>query len=358
MRYYEIIITNPKTGEIIRPKGFERLRLDATYSSFVGGKTLQGALNVEFNMPLYNFATPRQGSFARVWGVSNEELSQANRLADFDITIKAGMQKGLPLAKPQQNGVIVKGKIFQAYGNAVGTDRTLDLILMPSVGSRNAPSNFSFKWPKGTPLSDALKATLQVALPDYQIKMSISADLKSAADQTGVYGSLVEFSTMVKRLSLGSQFAGIRPMGGGPYPGVEITVKDKTVLVYDRTSNYGGATESDPLAIAFEDLIGQPTWLGPATINFRCAMRADISVGDYVKLPEKMTSPYVLTSQQAAIPGSPSRNTSTFKGKFVVQYVQHFGNYRQPDAASWVTSFEAVPSPPPEDVTRLGSPSP
>ena len=143
-RYYAITITNPKTGEVVRPRTLAKLNLPETYTSYVNGKTLPGALNVELNIPLYNYATPRQGAWIRVWGVSNAELAQANDLNDMEIVIKGGMQKGLPLAKPAQNGVLAQGKIFQAYGNLIGVDRTLDMIIMPSVGTQTKPLNFSF----------------------------------------------------------------------------------------------------------------------------------------------------------------------------------------------------------------------
>jgi len=346
MRYYSIKITNPESGEVVRPRSLSALQLTDTYSSYVNGRTLPGALNVELNIPLYNYATPLQGSFVRVWGVSIEELGQANNLAKHNIVIKAGMQKGLPLAKPGQAGVIVVGTIFQAFGNMIGTDRTLDMIILPPTGVGGVPLNFSFIWPKDTPLSSAIRATLQVALPGYEIKMSISADLKMSSEQTGIYTKLSDFATAIQRLTRQKLFAGFQTLSGISYKGVEITIKERTVLVYDGTEDYSKNSYSNPIKIAFEDMIGQPTWITATSINFKTVMRADISVADYIKMPEKLNSPYVLTVPGAAFPGTPARSDSAFKGVFVVQKAHHFGNFRQADAASWVTSYDAVFVPP------------
>lgn len=352
MRYYSIKISKPGSSEPIRPRAFASLNLPDTYTSFVNGRSLPGALNVELNIPLYNYATPRQGAFVRVWGVSNEELGQGNDLEGLDIIIKGGMQKGLPLAKPAQAGVLVMGTIFQAYGNMEGTARTLDMILLPPTGVGGLPLNFCFSWRKNTPMADMIRSVLQTAMPSYDLKMAISDKLVMSSDATGIYSKLNDFSAAIKKLSMQKQFAGIGTLSGGPYAGVEITIKDRTLLVYDGTADYGAATAASPKQIAFEDLIGQPTWIDGTSINFKCVMRADLSVGDYIRMPSKLTSPYVLTVPGAAIPGTPARTKNSFEGTFVVQYMQHFGNFRQADAASWVTSFNAVFAVPPAQSTE------
>lgn len=342
MRYYSITLRDPNSGEVYRPKAFQRLNLPDSYTSYVNGKTLPGALNVEIQVQAYNQAAFRQGSFVRIWGVSLEELRSATNLYDFEITVKAGMQKGLPLANPAFAGVIIEGRVFQALGNWSGTDMTLDLMLIPPTGVGTKPLNFPFTWRQGSQLSEAIQSTLRTAMPDYTVKMAISPQLVATVTETGIYSRLDDFSSAVWKLSQLKQFQGISPQGGGPYPGVHMTVRGKEILVYDRTQDYGGATFNSPKEIKFQELIGQPTWISSTSINFKCAMRADMQVGDYVKLPEKLAPPYVLTSQGAGLPNTPSRDRTTFSGKFVIQEMFHFGNFRQADAASWVTSFNAV----------------
>jgi len=112
--------------------------------------------------------------------------------------------------------------------------------------------------------------------------------------------------------------------------------------------------------LAFQDLIGQPTWIGPNTISFKCVLRYDIQVGDMVTMPPdpgtggtSIISALALTQQGVAVPGQPTRNSSVFKGSFMVNEVHHFGNLRQPDADSWATAFTAVNTGP----TQAGTPS-
>lgn len=342
MRYYKIEITDPDTGELIKPAAFKNIDMDATYTSYVNGKTLTAALNIELDIPIATYAQPRQGAILRIWGVSIQEISQASDLNFKNIKIYAGMQKGLPLAKPNQSGLIMEGTIFQAFGNWAGTDQTLDLVLLPPMGTNNQPVNLQWNWQANSPMSQALRETLTTGFPRYEVQVVVSDELKMAATQTGTYGTLSEFSTMVLRLSQSRQFAGIRPLGGGPYTGVSIVVRGNKVIAYDGTADYGSATFESPKKIEFEDMIGQPTWIGPATMNFRAVMRADLNVGDYIRMPDRINSPYVLTTPGAAFPNVPARDKSTFKGRFVIVEIHHFGNFRQGDAASWVTSINAV----------------
>lgn len=337
MRYYKIIIRNKNTREIVRPAAFEKLKLDATYTSYVNGRSLRGALNVLLDIPTAPYALPRQGSYVRIEGVSLDEVRQSADLNLQDIEIYAGMKKGLPLAKPEQSQLpIVQGTIFQAFGNWQGTNMSLDLILIPYTGTVKNPINLTLAWRANTQLSDAIKASLSVAFPGFTVKVAISSSLVKASDETGYYNSLNEFAAAVLALSLAQQFKGIKPIGGGSYPGVNITLANKTLTVSDGTQALGTLKK-----VAFEDLIGQPTWIGPNIINFKTAIRSDISVSDDIQLPSKLATPYVLTTPGAAFSGVPSRSKSTFEGKFKVIEEHHFGNFRQADGSSWVTSFNA-----------------
>ncbi len=341
MRYYSIDIRRPNGGALVRPSTLASLNLPASFTSVVNGKNLPGALMVELNIIGYNYHAFEQGSYVRIWGVSLKELAQANDLNGFGIIVKAGMSKGLPLAKPQQSGIVAQGKIQQAFGNWVGTDQSLELQLLPDTGTALTPKNYSFIWPANSPLARAIETTLSMALPDHRVRMAISGDLKLAAPQWGTYGKLEDFAKAIFNVTTMQQFKGIRPLSGGTYPGVRMTVKDKIVLVYDGTQDYSENSYSNPKQIQFEDLIGQPTWIQENTLNFKCVMRADISVGDYVKLPQGLTSPYVLTTAAAAVPGAPSRAKLIFTTTAKVTRLQHFGNSRQPDAASWCTVMNA-----------------
>ena len=94
-----------------------------------------------------------------------------------------------------------------------------------------------------------------------------------------------------------------------------------------------------------------PTWIGANLINFKMVMRADIKVNDYVKFPngpngQSLSTPFILTQPGAAVPGSQSRNNLNFQGTFPIREMIQYGNFRQADAASWCTSFNASAGPP------------
>jgi hypothetical protein len=329
MRYYSIQITDSNGALITRPSSVPGS--GATYSSLLNGLTIPGALNVELDIPVYAYATPAGQAIVRIWGISLAEISQAS---DFgatstgpgkNIAVYAGMQRGLPLANPAQAGLIVQGEIFQAFGNWIGVDQTLDLILYPATGAPDDPKNFVVNWKAGTPLSQAIDNTLSVAFPSLKRNIQISPNLVLAHDEPGFYGSLTEFAQWVKQVSADIK---VQPN----YQGVDITVNQNMILVYD------GTTPSTPKLIAFQDLIGQPTWIESPSIQFKTVMRADLAIGDFVQLP-----PAVVTTTSAAA-SSLLNLKAAFQGVFQITDIHHFGNYRQPDADSWVTVFTAFPT--------------
>jgi hypothetical protein len=195
-----------------------------------------------------------------------------------------------------------------------------------------------FSWPVGTKLEDALAAALNDALPGYDPVFAILPGMvpPRGMDQAGHYDSLESFASTLNEFT---QQLG-EAQGLPDYPGVSIAVQGTTVLVYDGTQPPPGA--GGPKQLAFEDLIGQPTWLGPLTISFKTVLRGDFSIGDQILFPPGIFAPYALTSPVAAVPGAPARSRSVFQGVFIIQEVHHFAKFRQADASSWVTTFTAT----------------
>jgi hypothetical protein len=113
------------------------------------------------------------------------------------------------------------------------------------------------------------------------------------------------------------------------YQGAQITMDGNTINVTDKPNT---AVKQ----IAFNGLIGQPTWIEPLTIAFKCAMRADITIGDRVMMPKTLTN----NTQQAQ--SSLINQKAAQQGAFIVTSVHHIGSFRQLDAYSWVTEFSAV----------------
>lgn len=353
MRYYKIKIT--KDGKLIQPSSLKDAGVDdATFTSFVNNQNIPGALNVEMDFPITTFDSPWFASHLAVWGLSLKEIAQSFDLNNCDIQVEAGFKKGLPLATSAAKyaGIILQGTIFSAYGNWIGTSQKIDMVLMPPIGTKASPINIQFSAEPNKPIANAVEQALKAAFKDkgYDVKVAISDELVFSYPQSGGYSSLPAFSKALLQMTTAKQFAGIKTKSGSKYEGAKITIRGKTVIVFDGTQDYGNFTADNPAKIAFQDIIGQPTWIDPATMNFKTVMRADLSVGDFIQMPEKLGAPYVVLAPGAAIPGVPAeniRNKIHFQGKYLISGVHHFGNFRQPDAASWVTTYDCVISNPP-----------
>jgi hypothetical protein len=205
----------------------------------------------------------------------------------------------LPLANPAQARLIMRGKVLQGIGNWVGVDQTIDTIFYPFTGSAAAPLNFVMYWPTGTTLASALSVTLSTALPTAKQDINISPRLVLAHDEAGYYATLSQLSDVIHGISKSI----ITDAG---YPGVSIAYDGTTIRV----------------------------------IQIKTVLRGDINYGDLVSLP-----PSLVTHTQGALTGFSGidRNKLTFSGNFNVVGMHHFGNFRQPDSASWNTTFNLIP---------------
>jgi hypothetical protein len=252
-----------------------------------------------------------------------EDIGHASDLNDMNISLSAGMAKGLPLANPQQAGIILQGKIFQALGNWAGTAQTVDIFFQAG-----GDGNFPFSWAAGTPMADAIKRTLAVGMPNIPVTVNISNNLVLNHTETGHYPSLDTFSQAVNEISRGI-------IGGTTYPGVTIAGNGTVINVFDTL----GPTAPVVKAIAPSDLMGQPTWIGAQTISFKTVLRADIHIGSTVSIPQTI---FAQGQDSLRRFSNDPKSKLTFAGKFLVTQVHHYGNSRQPDASAWNTTFQAA----------------
>lgn len=342
-RYYDLTISNPDNGQVWKLNalgGFMQSPGGTTFSSLMpsptGGPMIDnpGALQIEFDIPVTAFNAFQGGALIRVHGIGLGAIGQASNLNGQLFQLNAGMSAGLPLANPLQNGLVLSGQIFQAFGNWQGTEQTIDLICNP--GDLIPPNGVNFTWAPGTSLAGALFTTFSQAFPTYtKPKINIVNDMQPpmSAPQYGCYKSLGQFSEYLHELT---QPLGAKVTNNDSYSGVMITIVGKQVFCNDNL------TESfRTVPLAFVDLIGQPTWIAAATITFKTVLRADIAVGNDVKFPQGITPAFALTTPAAAKPGAPARDNSAFQGTFRVTEIHHFASSRQPDAESWNTTFTA-----------------
>jgi hypothetical protein len=332
----------------------------ALFTNQINGKNDPRALRIEWNIPVAPGASPYgQGTF-KIWGVSLQQVFQAQNFNGQPVRIFGGMQPGLPLAtscyNDGQQGLLVEGYILQCFGNWMGINQTLDFVISTDgssidTGQQASPGNFTFSWKKGTKLADALQQTLSIAYPNQKLNINISDQLVLPSDETGAFGTFSQFAFMVKSISIGvlssapTPTPAPNPGGAGPgapasgtstapdsYAGVDMVWDVDQITVFDSTS------QSTPKQLRFIDLIGQITWLGPSQIQFNTVMRADLSVGDYVSFPQlagiqSVTAPNNL--------GTWAKDSATFSGAWQINSILHVADSRAPDTMSWITSFQA-----------------
>lgn len=314
MRFYEIIVSNADGSQFMRWGSIGVLT----------GTVDPSAPEVELDIPVGTYDQPYGQAAVKIYGVGLDTLKQSKQFAGKSISVARGMSAGLPLANPMEQGVAVKGTIFQGYGNWVGTNMSLDLIFTAATGSDNSPMNFTINWKAGTPLSQALTQSLKTALPSLVPNIQISSNLVLNYDQVGSYASLEQFAAYLSNISQ-------KIIKTTNYPGVKVTISNGKVIAYDTST-----TPSQVTDILFTDLIGQPTWIDLGTVQCHLVMRGDLQPGDVVTLPN---------AQQnfTAASNSQFQDSLNFSGKFTVSYVRDVGKFRSPNAENWITTVNLVP---------------
>jgi hypothetical protein len=343
MRYYSIVIGAETAGPLGNPSSAPSGNAGATFTNQIGGKYARGAPLVELDIPIAGYAEPAGQATAIIWGVSLAQISQGADFQGAPVTISGGMQAGLPLATAAaatQQGVLVSGIVLQSYGNWMGVNQSLGLTISTDGGvTQDVGCNLHFTWPKGQLLADMIKQTLAIAYPSLTPNINISPSLVLPADEPGVYYTIQQFARYVKNVSQ-DIVNGSNP--NAFYPGVDIVIKDKTINIFD------GSTQTTPKQINFQDLIGQPTWIDAYDIQFNTVMRADISIGDTIQLPSQLQ----FLSLTGANSQSQARSQTAFQGTWTVNFIRHVGNSRAPDAQSWITTFRAYSNQAPPATTN------
>ena len=315
MRYYDITISNPDTKKVIRT--FSTLKTNGDYNP--------SGLRAYFDLPANNYAQLAGNGIVRLWGVSYEDLTHTQDLNNALISISVGMSQGLPLAKPQQKGLVFSGYVWQAFGNWQGTEITLDLIVSNLTSSEQA-ANLTFTCAKGANIKNSIVQTLKNAYgkQGYTVdgESQLSSTLIAKQDLFGQYQNIVQFATAMYALG--------KSLNPDPtYPSVNITTVGTVFYLWDSTK------QSLIKNIEFTDMIGNATWSAQGLISFKTVMRADLAVNQYIQMPK--------SSNVINVPNSFSqfRNNVSFPNKFNIYSLRHLGDSRQPDADSWCTVVQA-----------------
>jgi hypothetical protein len=319
MRFYDIQITD-ESGNLVQIDGFPMV-----FTSYKSGVSIPGALNVEIDLPIFTEEIAASNGYVKIWGIGLSLINQASKLALKNIVIKAGMQKGLPLANlqtqasPSRNGIIFEGSILQAFGHWQGTEQTLDLVITNQLTAKPIVFNCA----KSQSFSDAITKSIRDS--GLAVSCYVDANLKASEPIIGTFPDLATFAQEIHRQSL-------RSMQTNGYPGVRAYRKENGYAFSDNS------TPGDPVKIDFTDLVGQPTWLEYMIMQFKTVMRSDIHVGDTIAMPDKTIALGAPKSY------TPDRDDIAYKGTAWVRSVRHVGAFRQPDANAWATIIEAIPN--------------
>ena len=322
-----------------------RYKIDVNGSFSLDSQGDPEALQVDMDITVVaKDASPDTGTI-RIWGIGLEAITHANELYGKEISVSGGMQRGLPLAKPGQFGLLSHGVITQAYGEWEGLNQTLTIIFVPlgapncSGGANPMPpkTKLVLNWTKGTDLSQALQQTLQNAYQGVSIKMNIQKQLIAQQDQVGYYPNLQELGYYIRRTT--------QQMIGGSYPGVGIEVSSGEINVWDM--GFGGNQ------ISQDDMIGFPVWIEPQIIQVKTVMRGDFRPGDIITLPQTWTN----SSQGGAPIGQYFNQSSAFSGSWRIDKIHHIGSSRAPTADAWISIFDCT-SQSPQSLTQQGGQCP
>lgn len=334
MRYYDVRITDSQNN-IVNNWHWSTLNSDGSMNA--------NALLVDFDVLVYSSVIEYGQSTVTIHGVSLTDLKNANNMHGLTLTVSAGMAPGLPLATDlwRKSGVIFKGTIFQSVGNWIGTDMSITWLLTPTATTLDTPGNYVLNWNAGQKLSDALSQTFSVALPNLGQDINISPDIVSPMKK----GSAVFTATTLHQLASFIDSWTLRHAPNSGFVGVNIGIAPSGTATSNKSvvKVWDGTNPPSPIQIQFEELIGQPVWYSTYQMEFISPMRADITMGDMVQMPQGLEDlPGIVETSTSAFP-SVNKYRSLFTGQFFIVSARYLGNSRSPDGTQWAVTYKCIP---------------
>ena len=332
MRFYYVFIQDQYGNPV---KTFSSAKADGTPDT--------GALTFEIDATLTQQALSTDKATLTLWGIAPDHSTYrnwANPITPYTISVYGGMLKGLPLANPMQQGLLLQGAIFQCYTNWIGTAMTLSFVIGSDTGLIANPKCFYTTWYKQQKLSDFLNATLTASKIKKFAVDSLNKDIVPNESKTFRSNGLHNFMADLQSQTF-IAINGVEPRDNMSYTynGVTSFYRNDLLWITDHPSEPKNKTGT-PKKIEFSDLIGQPAWVGPVTIQLYLVMRGDLSVLDILTLPETpVTTSAAALSQYNQI----DRNGAAFQGEFYITELRHTGNSRSSNALDWMTIITVTP---------------
>ncbi|MXV44314.1 hypothetical protein GS501_04545 [Saccharibacter sp. 17.LH.SD] len=302
-----------------------------------------GALDIDFQISVIDYASPiggAEGASITIRGIDPATIGQASSLQGATLRLSAGMGHGYPLAKPEQAGVVLYGQIWSPVGNWEGEDLSLTLFVLPYNGhattSENTKPNqppkvptYTYQCKRGASLKEAIKASIRQVSPNVEVIFQTANDPVATGDIQGVYHT---------DHGLFEALADSWEIATNKQSRITITPRDGKFFCKEPHP------DQQAIPIAIEELIGQPTWNNVASITICCPLRADISVGDIITLPDEAGAIGAIHPQSALSFSPPKKRASLFSGKFTVLHVNHLGQFRSADGQQWMTAIDCYPT--------------
>ncbi len=317
MRYYDLTLKDPSSGKTY------------SWTSGSGADYDAGALNIYFDAFVVGIYPSAGASIVGIEGINLKYLEQPLQFQGFDLSLKAGMVGGLPISAAQPiPGTILKGLVYGSYGNWIAERLAIEFVVTATNFEPDNPGNFTFVWPKGTQLSDALQQTLQTAFPGAPIKMNIG-NYVWPHTEVAKWGTTFGLGRFIYQLT--------SAINKGGYA-VRIYLRNGTIFVTD----FSNAKNQNAIQLQYYDLIGQPTWIEAGVLSVPVVLRADIQVGDIVSMPAQDTGQPGFASVLASVDNALYNLPLTFKGKFIVRAVRQIGQFRGQSGEDWMSVLECV----------------
>ncbi|MDF7673944.1 hypothetical protein PT277_08030 [Acetobacteraceae bacterium ESL0709] len=330
----------------IDPDNLDFLPTGNPYGRYDGG-----SLDIQFKVDQVSLDNYTLASIT-IYGVDSDVLSQATSMEGRVVELRAGMGKGYPISNPALYGQILSGTVTMGAESWTGPDPSLTLYVKPFTSESDKETvdpnkkRISFtddtksKIPKnafivnikqGDVISNALINCVKPHFKDYKIyfESTLAIDLKADKDFMNYYEKLEDFVHDIgsKEGSLWKYYTGLT---------LSAHTQDKFFIFSDGTS------DKDPKQIQFSEMMGQPSWNDKEqAINFSCLMRADLHIGDKIKLPlfDELGKPTDDTVQK--IPAT--KNKSRYSGVFYITAVHYYGWFRSKEGKDWNVTYSVKP---------------
>jgi hypothetical protein len=307
--------TEMSIGLTFKPAAFDPNNPDFSNPSVVFGQT-GGTQNQQAGTQQFNRVGPRS-IFSRPFATASTSGVTTTTTPDApNILPTNSVVNSMFLSGPGAGAAT-----FAVPGGGTGTFWSGGM-----VNPLGAPLNLMHNLQPGQELASAIEETLRRAFPHSGLWIGIASGLTRPEQDSATFQNMEQYSSHIHDMSVSMK-------GSTNYLGVMMSGYDNTIRVYDATHVF------QTHDVEWLDLIGQPSWIDPATLGIKTVLRGDVHVSDLVKLdPNTMT-----TGILAEFGSPPQKTTISVGGFFLVVRVYHIGDFRNPDGSNWSTMIHAVP---------------